>query len=470
MNIIQAIKDKNLFCPFLGDSVGRLSSLANWMIALRVLYGLPVLPKRAELIKVCTGRDLNLLPKDGFDTALFLTGRRSGKSRIAAVIAAFEAALSGREKLLSKGETGLVAIIAPTKKQGRIVRNYLRAIFDETPLLQNEIMNETQEGFLLRNGVLIEILVGDWRSVRGYTLLAAVIDEVCFFGLDAESKVRSDTELIRAIQPSLATTNGRLICISSPYAKKGWAFSQYKRNFGNDNGKTLIWNCPSRTMNPALSQSIVDEAMAEDLQSAKSEYLGEFRDDISVFLPREVIESCIVQRRKELLPKREFRYKAFCDLSGGRSDCATLAISHKQDNKVILDKAVEYAPPFVPTLVIENMCEKLREYNIRQVYGDNYAGEFVTASFQRFGIKYERAEKSKSQIYLEVIPIICSKAVELLDNETMVTQFSNLQRRTRSGGMDSVDHLAGCKDDIANAVAGAVVFAGKKERLTVGVF
>ena len=307
MNIINAITDKNLFRPFLEDRQGKLSSWSNWAVALRVLYGLPIKKKESlKLVRECTGRTVS--PIEGFLTALFLTGRRSGKSRVAAIIGAYEAGLSGREKLLAKGEIGMVAILAPTQKQARVVKTYLRAIFDETPMLKTAIVNETQWGFELSNGVRVEILVGDWRSIRGYTLLAAIVDEVCFFGLDAESNVRSDSELIRAIKPSLATTNGRLICISSPYARKGWAFNIHKKNFANDAGKVLVWNCPSRTMNPTLPQSIVDDAMAEDMQAAKSEYMGEFRDDLVLFLPREVIEAVVVKGRQELLPRNSIKY------------------------------------------------------------------------------------------------------------------------------------------------------------------
>src|SRR4029078_9746704 len=127
---------------------------------------------------------------------------------------------------------------------------------------------ETREGFELHSGTRIEILAGAFRTIRGYTLLAAMVDEVAFFGLDDESKIKSDTELIRAIKPSLATVQGKLICISSPYARKGWCFNTHKKNFGNNSGKVLVWNCPSRVMNSSLPQSVVDEALAEDLQSA----------------------------------------------------------------------------------------------------------------------------------------------------------------------------------------------------------
>ena len=463
MNIIQAIKDKNLFRPFIGKD---LKTWRNWLIALCVLYGLKIkyTPYTTDLIKQCTGRNIKQLSSDGFNTALFLTGRRSGKSRKAAVIGAFEATLSGREKLLAQGETGMVVIIAPTKKQGRIVKNYLRSIFEQTPLLQQEIVKETSEGFQLSNGVVIEILVGDFRSVRGYTLLAAIVDEVCFFGLDDESKVKSDTELIRALKPSLATTNGRLICISSPYAKRGWAYQQYKTYFGNDKGKVLVWKCSSRTMNPTLPQSVVDEALAEDLQAAKSEYLGEFRDDVGAYLPREVIESVVISGRKELLPRTGITYFAFADVSGGRGDDASLSIAHKHETKVIIDYIKRYPAPHNPYQVVGLMAESIRKFKIRCVVGDNYSAEFVLLAFKAQGIGYSKCPLSKSALYLELLPQICSGAVELLDDETSIRQLSSLERRTRSGGKDSIDHPQGGKDDVANAVAGVSFITSKPLR------
>jgi len=475
--IIEAIRDENLFRPFLQDKDGKLLSWSNWFTALRTLYGLPIQnPERLELVRQCTGRDPSKLPPEGFDTALFLIGRRSGKSRIAAIVGAYEAALSGKEKLLAKGEVGMVAIIAPTKKQGRVVKSYLRAIFIETPLLQNEIENETSEGFLLNNGILVEILVGDWRNIRGYTLLACVIDEICFFGLDDESKVRNDTELITAIRPSLATTGGKLICISSPYAKKGWSYKQYKKNFGNNLGKTLVWNCSSRMMNATLPQAVVNEAMEEDLQAAKSEYLGEFRDDVAIWLPREVIESVVVKGRKELLPKSDIKYFSFCDVSGGRSDDAGLAIGHRAEpvkhesgRKVVIDKIQRYKAPHSPYQVIVSMVEELRRYSVRKITGDNYSAEFVKDAFESNGIRYEKSELNKSQLYLELLPMVCSKSVEFLDEEISISQLSSLERRTRSGGKDIVDHPQGGHDDLANAVAG-LSFITSKKRPFVGGF
>lgn len=471
MNIIKAIKDENLFKPFLADARGDISTWSNWIVALRCLYGLKLAPKRSALILECTGRNIDKLPAEGFQTALFLTGRRSGKSRIAAVVGAYEAAMSGREKMLSAGETGMVAIIAPTKKQGRVVRNYLRSVFEQTPLLQNEVVNETAEGFLLSNGVLIEVLVGDWRAVRGYTLLACIIDEVCFFGLDAESKVRSDSELLRAIKPSLATTGGPCICISSPYAERGWAYRQFKNCWGNDAGKTLVWKAPSRTMNPTLDQSIIDDAVAEDAASARSEYYAEWRQDVQTYLPREVIEQCVVKNRQDLLPRSSIQYRAFCDVSGGRQDSAALCIGHRDEDgrKIVVDFLKEYAAPFSPYTVAGQMSEELRRYHLFSVTGDAYAGEYTAGAFKSHGISYQPAEQNKNELYLELIGPICSKEVELPDSDRLISQLASLERRTRSGGKDIVDHPPGGKDDIANCAAGLAACIGAR-RKRAGIF
>ena len=44
----------------------------------------------------------------------------------------------------------------------------------------------------------------------------------------------------------------------------------------------------------------------------------------------------------------------------------------------------------------------------------------------------------------------------------MLHQLVSLERRTARGGKDSIDHPRGAHDDVANAVAGAVVIAGQQ--------
>ena len=45
----------------------------------------------------------------------------------------------------------------------------------------------------------------------------------------------------------------------------------------------------------------------------------------------------------------------------------------------------------------------------------------------------------------------------MLDSKRLVAQLCGLERRTSRSGKDSIDHVPGGRDDVANAVAGAAV-------------
>jgi hypothetical protein len=467
LTIIDAITDDNLFRPYFGDDYGTFN---KWRICLRAIYGLPIKTKWGKKIfRECTGRDATKIPKNGFQTALILTGRRSGKSKIAAVIGAYSVALAGLEAKLSAGEQGLIAVVSPTRKQGRVVRDYVRALFDQ-PMLAAEIIKErSQDVFTLRNGNRLEILASDYRSVRGYTLLGVVVDEICFMGLEDSSKIRTDSQLIQSLQPALATTHGKLIAISSPYAKSGWAYQTFVKHFANDASRDiLVWNAASKVMNSTLSNKFLARMKAEDLSSYLSEFEAQFRDDVMSFVPIELIENLVVKQRYENIPRPEIRYSAFVDLSGGRGDASALAIGHRDDKKKIILDALDYHPsPHNPHAVIANMATRLNEWGIRRITGDAYSAEFAGRAFQDRGISYTKSDKTKSQLYADLLPILCAGEIELLDNPRLVKQLGSLERRTRAGGKDVIDHPPKAHDDLSNAVAG-VAFLCNVRRLILG--
>jgi hypothetical protein len=466
VNILRAIKDENLFGPFFGND---LSTWMPWLVCLRAIYGLPITSKYGRrMLKQCTGRDARKLPKDGFNQALILTGRRSGKSRIASVIGAYSATVANLHQKLAPGENGLVAVVTPTKRQGAIVRNYVRSAFD-VPILRQEIMKERSlDAFQLRSGTRLEILASDYRSVRGFTLLGVVVDEACFLGLSETSRISTDTQLIRALEPALATTDGKLIAISSPYSRSGWAYETYQRHYGRDSSQDiLVWQAPSRVMNSTLRQSVVDKAKREDLAAALSEYEAQWRDDVSAFCPLELVEQCVVRHRVENIPEPRTKYHAFVDLSGGRNDASCLCIAHKDGNVAVLDVLKDYPAPHNPHLVIGEMVRTLERWKIRRVTGDAYSAEFAAAAFQEKGIAYRKCDKNKSALYADLLPLLSSGRVELLDHQRMIKQLCQLERRTRAGGKDVIDHPQGQHDDLINAAAGALV-ASNSKLLVVG--
>jgi hypothetical protein len=478
VNILDAIEDENLFRPFLGDD---LITWSRWAVALRALYGLPIASTNGHaLVEDCTGRRVAELPWEGFKTALFLVGRRSGKSRISALIGAFEALFGGHETDLAKGEVGILPIISPSRHQSMIVWRYLQSIF-ETPLLQQEVaeVKESDHRLKLRNGIEIRILTGDFRTVRGPTVICAIIDEICFFGVADDSFVRSDTELVRAIRPALVTTKGKLIGISSPYQMKGWAYQQFRKQHGKNRGhpefqekwRGLVWNAASRVMNPTLSQAEIDAAFAEDPMSARSEFLGEWREDIEEFVPRALIERRVIPGRKELMPRTSLaqEYRAGVDLSGGRRDSAALVIIHRERGRIVQDLAKEWRAPLNPFEVVGEIARELKRFGLSSVQGDNYAGEWGVEAFRQYGIHYGLADKPKPELYRELLPILCGASIELLDHPTQTNQLASLERRPRSGGKDVIDHPRGAHDDVANALAVAVDFGTGQTLIAGGI-
>ena len=213
-------------------------------------------------------------------------------------------------------------------------------------------------------------------------------------------------------------------------------------------------------MNPGLDPAIVEEAYADDPEAASAEYGGEFRNDLSDFIGRDIIRACTATGRYEIAPVRGIHYVAFVDPSGGSADSMTLGIAHKDGERVILDAVREVKPPFSPEAVVTDFAALLKSYGIKSVTGDRYAGEWPRERFRVHGIQYELAEQPKSEIYLACVPLLNATRVQLLDLPRLASQFTSLERRTSRSGRDTVDHSPGAHDDLANAVAGALLLAG----------
>jgi hypothetical protein len=212
-------------------------------------------------------------------------------------------------------------------------------------------------------------------------------------------------------------------------------------------------------MNPTVPEAFIRDAYAEDEAKASAEYGAQFRRDLEAFVSREAVGACVVPGRFELPPVPGVKYVGFVDPSGGSQDAMTLAIAHAEDGRPVLDLLREVKPPFSPEAVVQEFAETLTAYRINTIIGDRYGGEWPREQFRKAGIAYEIAERSKSDLYRDTLPLINSGRVELLDHPRLVAQLCGLERRTARGGKDSIDHPPGGHDDLANAGLGAVLLA-----------
>ena len=455
LDIIQVIEDQSLFGQFIEDQ----STWAAWKAIFRAFFALSPVDGDEDLYQQCTGRQE--WPAAMAKELWLMIGVRGGKSFAMALLACFLAVF--RRYKLSPGEVGYILIVAPTRRQATIIKKYLSSFFNDNDFLRPFLANETREEIELTNNISIAVLSSDYRSVRGFTAVAGIIDEVAY--LSAEGQ-RPDIEVVRALRGRLVSTRGPLIAISSPYAKVGTLYDTHKRHFGKDGSPILVWQASSLTMNPTLDAEAIDQAHNEDPDSARADYDAQFRNDIESFVTREAVDAVTVPGRYEIPSIPGVSYSAFCDPSGGSKDSMTLAISHREKKIRVLDCLREVRPPFSPDQVCKDFAKTLKSYHLNSVVGDRYGGEWPRERFTVHGITYIVSKKVKNDIYKELLPLINSGEVELLDIERMINQLVNLERRTGRGGRDSIDHPPTGHDDLINAAAG--VLAGSQAKRIAG--
>jgi hypothetical protein len=457
MNPIQAFEDQHVFGGFFKD----LSSWQSWRVFFKAVYGLPMTAAEFELFERSTG--LSAAPAGRFKEAYVVAGRRSGKSTMAALLAVYEALFGDWAGRLSRGEKPVIVIVAVDKAQAGVVKSYCEGILRLNASLRGQVKRVTAEQIELKNGLTLLVKTCSWRSIRGYTMVAAVLEEVCFWRYEAESANR-DVEVLRAVRPALATTGGPLISISSPYARTGLMYDAWRQYWGKAGEPALCWVAPTRTMNPTIPIEIINRSMTEDREAALSDWEAEWRADISSYVERDLVESLVIPGRYVLAPVADTHYKGFADPAGGSGqDSFAVAIAHKGDEgRVVLDFVTEKRPPFSPEVVVSEFAEVFKGYGITRVCGDAYAGAWPAETFSKHGVTYEPAKKPASELYLELLPILSSGRVELLDNDRLVGQLAGLERRVRAGGRDLVSHFRGRHDDLANVLAGVASMVGAK--------
>ena len=408
--ILDAMRDPVLFGPSFPEP-----SWHPWVACAVALFGLGGDLSAADrhFAHGCLGG--RAVPAQAAREGWLLIGRRGGKSRFAALVAIFLACFRNYRGILAPGERGVVMLIAADRRQARVVHRYVSGLLHAVPMLESLIVNETREAIELNNRITIEFHAASFRGIRGYTCVGAICDEIAFWRTD--DSANPDTEILNALRPAMATVPGALIlCISSPYARRGELWRAYREHFGQPHDRVVILQADTRTMNPSVPGHVIDQAYAEDDAVASAEYGAQFRRDVESFVSREAIDGAVVPDRLELSPVSTERYWGFVDPSGGSQDAMTVAISHREDDRAVLDAVREVRPPFSPEAVVAEFAELLGRYQIATVRGDRYGGEWPRQQFRKRAIAYEVGERSKIALYGELLPALNSGRVELLDH------------------------------------------------------
>ncbi len=439
-------------------------SWSAWRVLLLAIMGEPLTAEELTVFEKLTQRPG--APSEPVREFVGVIGRRGGKTRALAVLAAYIACCVDHRRILAPGERGQLPVLAQTVGQAANAFRFISGAIEASPALRGLIVWKTSDTLTLSTGIDVSVRPASFRSVRGGTSVAVLCDETAFWRSDEAAN--PDVEIIRALKPTLLLTKGPLIVISSPYSRRGYLWGMYQRHYGADgNPSILVAQAASQTMNPSVDMDWIARQFEDDPIGADAEYNAQFRTDVEAFIDRDIVESCVERDCFEIPPCGK-SYYGFVDASGGSGgDSMTLAISHKEGDIAVLDCIRERRPPFSPAAVCAEFSVTFKSYGLTRVTSDRWGTGFVKEGFSTHGVECLQSAKPKSDLYLELLPGLMSGKVRLLDNSRLISQVVNLERRTARGGRDSIDHPPRLHDDLANSAAGALVLAVARPRRAV---
>jgi hypothetical protein len=438
-------------------------SWLTWRAVLKAAYAEPLTAAEREAFDKVAGN--RPPPLRRVKELAAVISRRGGKGRAAGALAAYESALIDHSARLAPGEVGVVAAVSPTRAQAQIVQRYALGYFETSPVLRDEIADVTADEIRLRNGNVICTLANDYRTLRGRTLLLAILDEASF--LRDESSSTPDIEAARALLPGLATTRGMLCILSSPYRRTGLLFQRYRDHFGRDGDDVLVVAGPSLAFNPTLDTAMIDAARAHDPQAAISEWDGEFRSDLLQFLDDAEIDAAVDASRPAELPPPRAICHSFTDMAAGGADASTIAVCYRDGERIIC--AALRGRHGNPQAAVEEFAALAKSYRCRTVTGDNFAKDWVANAYRSCGLDYRRSPLTRSELYLEGRIHFARNLINIPNNPTLVRELRFLERRVLKTGRDQVSHPAAGgthHDDHANSLFGSMYLCAKAAQRT----
>jgi hypothetical protein len=140
---------------------------------------------------------------------LLLCTRQAGKSTAAACIAVHSAVYR---------PPALVLLLSPSLRQSSELFRKVMALFNALGRGAVPASRESALRLELTNGSRIVSLPGTENTVRGYSGVSLLI---------VDEAARVPDELYLAVRPMLAVSRGRLICMTTPFGKRGFFFEAW---------------------------------------------------------------------------------------------------------------------------------------------------------------------------------------------------------------------------------------------------
>jgi len=448
-NLVEALQDRRVF----GSAFSDLDSFTCWLIIIKAIFGLELSEEERQVFEYLTGR--HHPNPEGHKRIFLVAGRRSGKSRISSTIAVFLALYVDWQRYLAPGEVAHIFTVSVDRAQSQVCLNYMKGLIEiAAPDLIEKV---TFDSIILKNRVTMDVRACNYKTGRGHACAAILCDEIGYWQ-DSEG-ANPAQEVINSLLPTLLP-GGMLIAASTPRQRWGYLFSEFEAHWAKQDDPVLVLRGETTILNPSYSQDTINELIKSD-PAFRAEYLAEWRSDLEQWLPRELLLAAMSGPELSLPDPTHQPYFAGIDPSGGGHDSYAACICHVEGERIVVDRVEERYSPLDPAQVTEEYSTILKGYGIRRVKSDRYAGQWPVSAYAKHGLVVEPNEQSASELLLELGALIRMGRVVLPESDRLLLQLTQLERKVRSGGRDVVEAPVGGYDDLACALASAVVEAAK---------
>ncbi len=453
-----------------------------------------------------------------FNTFIRCWGRRSGKSEITALDMAY-----GVYLLLEKYDPHeyyhmppnteiYIPVLATSqdssKRTFRKVRNmlassgYFRSYCNKEDLqeLFCKVFTPAQrEAKAQFPSIIIQAFPLSESAVRGPASFRTVCDEI---GHWPHRGSTSDTEVLKAIEPSLATfktnendpSDGAIFLISNAGIRSGAFFELSDQALRDgDNSTVIFYQASTQELNPTRisSHELKDYFNRYGDAAYRTEHLSEFVDSITQWLTTEELNNMFSTSRANNLVKSNNPLTSYIhypkaawpqyfwgfDL-GLKNDAAALAVCHWETNELInarrlvfdyvgRRKAGEGVYQGKSELAGEDLTDWISEistiYPITDGVFDQWSGMLFGQMLAKRGVNNLRmesfTENLNSTVYLAFRSLSLNKELDLptLNNKELELEIQLLQCEMRPGNKIKVAAPTGAQyhDDMADAIARA---------------
>ena len=210
------------------------------------------------------------------DRIAFVSGRQVGKSTTASVYALHFALTHPESTTL---------ITAPNQRQSSElfskIKRYISGSDIPSDLWGIDRQTRTVMEFTNNSRVLCLPSGEDGSNIRGYSADLIIADEAAFI---------PDEVFYQALLPMLATTDGTMLLLSTPFGSSGFLYDAFHNDLEDDYFTQRV----ATYRNPTVSDEYISNQQRQ-LSSIdfKQEILGQFVESASSFFSAEVVDRCM---------------------------------------------------------------------------------------------------------------------------------------------------------------------------------